>query len=272
MNDPSPRDKPVPNERNREKVEERIRNGSTPNGPPRRRWRRLRRLALRIALGFGGMVMAYAIAMAVLSSIPLNGEAGRTGPIDIYVRSNGVHVDLILPVRNNRFDWTPVAPVEDVANPADAGAAPWIVVGCGDREFYRSVPSFRDLTPGFALGAGLGRHGFALHLVRQHAVEEGPSCRCLALTEAQYDALVAFILESGVPDANGRLVTVADMPGSGSLDAFYEAKRRYHVFFTCNTWSNLALKRSGLPCCVWTPIAAPILRHLPPPSPSGEMP
>ena len=47
--------------------------------------------------------------------------------------------------------------------------------------------------------------------------------------------------------------------GFGATDAFYEARGCYHPFFTCNTWCNLALKRAGLPCCVWTPFASPIL-------------
>ena len=62
-------------------------------------------------------------------------------------------------------------------------------------------------------------------------------------------------------DADGRLVLLAGASGFGATDAFYEARGRYSPFFTCNTWSNLALKRAGLPCCVWTPFARPILRH-----------
>ena len=90
-------------------------------------------------------------------------------------------------------------------------------------------------------------------------MEEGPDCVRLALTESQYDALVAFLLESGVRDETGRLVPLAGASGFGATDAFYEARGRYHPFFTCNTWCNLALKRAGLPCCVWTPFASPIL-------------
>ena len=64
-------------------------------------------------------------------------------------------------------------------------------------------------------------------------------------------------------DATGRLVPLADTTGFGATDAFYEAHGRYSPFFTCNTWSNLALKRAGLPCCVWTPFASPILDRVP---------
>jgi len=39
----------------------------------------------------------------------------------------------------------------------------------------------------------------------------------------------------------------------GKNDVFYEARGRYHMFFTCNTWANNALKKSGLPAALWAP-------------------
>ena len=229
-----------------------------PAPSPAKRPRRLRRFLRRAALALVGAVALYFLAAVVLSAIPLNRGTGRCGPVEIFVRSNGVHVDLVLPVRNDRFDWDPVAPPADAADP-HAAAVPWVAIGWGDREVYRRVPTWNDLTPGLALRAGLGLHGAALHAERLFAVEEGPDCRRLALTESQYDALVAFLLESGVRDEDGRLVPLAGASGFGATDAFYEARGRYHPFFTCNTWCNLALKRVGLPCCVWTPFASPIL-------------
>ena len=149
--------------------------------------------------------------------------------------------------------------MSDAADPR-AAAAPWIAIGWGDRDIYRKVPTWSDLTPGLALRAGLGLDGAALHTARLFVVEEGPDCVRLALSEEQYGALVAFLLESGLRDETGRLVPIAGTPGFSATDAFYEAHGRYSPFFTCNTWSNLALKRAGLPCCVWTPFASPILR------------
>lgn len=38
----------------------------------------------------------------------------------------------------------------------------------------------------------------------------------------------------------------------GKTDAFYEAKGKYSLFKTCNTWTNNALKASEQRACVWT--------------------
>ena len=116
---------------------------------------RFLRVALRAALALAGAVALYFLAALVLSAIPLNRGAGRSGPIEIFVRSNGVHADLVLPVRNDRFDWGPVAPASDAADPR-AAAAQWVAIGWGDRDIYRKVPTWDDLTPGLALRAGLG--------------------------------------------------------------------------------------------------------------------
>ena len=123
-----------------------------PAPSPAKRPRRLRRFLRRAALALAGAVALYFLAAVVLSAIPLNRGAGRSGPVEIFVRSNGVHVDLVLPVRNERFDWGPVAPASDAAYPR-AAAAPWVAIGWGDRDIYRKVPTWDDLTPGLALTA-----------------------------------------------------------------------------------------------------------------------
>ena len=34
--------------------------------------------------------------------------------------------------------------------------------------------------------------------------------------------------------------------------ALYEAKGKYSLFYTCNTWANDGLKSAGLKACYWT--------------------
>ena len=225
------------------------------------RHRRLRRaLSLAISLGTA-IVGGYLLAAVVFSAIPLNRGAGHRGDIGVYVLSNGVHIDLVLPVRNERFDWTRVAPPSDVASPIAANA-PWISFGWGDRGFYLNVLDWGDLTAATALRAVSGMDGTALHAERFfHIPAEGADCHRLDLDATQYDALVAFLLESGVRYADGRLVPVAGATDHGQTDAFYESRGRYSPLFTCNTWANTALKRAGAPCCLWTPFPYPILRH-----------
>ena len=225
------------------------------------RHRRLRRAVSLAVRSAAGLVAAYLLAAVVLSAIPVNGGAGHRGPNVVFVLSNGVHTDLVLPVRNARFDWAPVASSADAADPR-ADLAPWIAFGWGDRGFYLNVPSWNDLTVCSALRALSGVDGTTLHVTRLFRLPpEGPDCSRLELDDAQYDALVAHVLESGVRDASGRFVPVAGTAGHGPCDAFYEATGRYSPFFTCNTWANAALKRAGAPCCLWTPFSGAVLRH-----------
>ncbi len=225
------------------------------------RYRLLRRAIAALLAVPALLAAAWLAAAGTLSAIPLNQGEGHRGGITVYVLSNGVHIDLVLPVRNERFDWTDIAPAADVASPI-AADAPWIAFGWGDRGFYINVPEWSDMTAATALRAVSGFDGTALHAERFFAMpDEGSDCRRLDLDATQYDALVAFLLESGVRDAGGRFVPVAGAVGHCETDAFYESRGRYSPLFTCNTWVNTALKRAGAPCCLWTPFSSPILHH-----------
>ena len=66
---------------------------------------------LKFALRFFGAIVLfiflYAVAVITLSYIPVN--AGfvphDNGGIVIYLRTNGVHTDLVLPIKNDIKDW-----------------------------------------------------------------------------------------------------------------------------------------------------------------------
>lgn len=224
------------------------------------RRRRLRRV-LAVVLGVPAAAAAAWLAAAlVLSAVPLHRGAGRGGAIPVYVLSNGVHADLVVPVRTAVHDWSAIVPASDAADPR-AAAAPWLALGWGQRDFYLRVQRWENLTPGIALRAVSGGGGTVLHATRLFAIGEGPDCARLDLTEEQYRALVGRLLANGVRDASGRLVRVEGAAGYGATDAFYEARGRYTPLFTCNTWANEALRRAGAPCCLWTPFPGPILRH-----------
>ena len=72
-----------------------------------------------------------------------------------------------------------------------------------------------------------------------------------------YKALIAYIKQSFQVDSNGNIIYIKANT-YGSNDAFYEAKRVYGLFFTCNTWANSALKACNQKACLWTPFQSGI--------------
>ena len=55
----------------------------------------------------------------------------------------------------------------------------------------------------------------------------------------------------------------------GENDAFYEAVGSYNLFYTCNTWTNNALKAMHTDAALWTITEQGLFHHHPPQPPSG---
>ncbi len=72
------------------------------------------------------------------------------------------------------------------------------------------------------------------------------------LNKDQYKGLVAYIDSSFRRDAKGNTLNIKTNANYNNQDAFYEAKRKYNLFYTCNTWANGALKACGQKAALWT--------------------
>jgi uncharacterized protein (TIGR02117 family) len=81
------------------------------------------------------------------------------------------------------------------------------------------------------------------------------------ISNDQYKRIVAFIDSSFKRDAAGNVINIKTNTNYDNNDAFYEAKRKYNLFYTCNTWANNVLKAGGQTACVWTPFDKGIFYH-----------
>jgi hypothetical protein len=101
-----------------------------------------------------GLPAAYVLAALLGSLIPVNrGWQEPTGGVTVYIADNGVHADLILPVRAAGLDWAPFIPHSDMA---DASGEQWIGFGAGERHVYLDTPTWADISPRTALAATAG--------------------------------------------------------------------------------------------------------------------
>ncbi|MFZ6647079.1 TIGR02117 family protein [Undibacterium sp. TJN25] len=205
------------------------------------------------------LALLYAAVAWTLVLFPLNsGSAAAAPAIDAYVLSNGVHTDLVFPVKSKLIDWESRFPKKDFAAvPADAD---YIAIGWGDRDFYLNTPEWKDLTLSRALGALTGRHGALLHVTYLRKADLLQQAYTMRLSEDSYRELILHV-ESSARLQDGRSVAV---PGRyGSQDAFYEALGSYSVFTTCNTWTGTGLRRAGIKVSRWTPFDTLVVWHLP---------
>jgi uncharacterized protein (TIGR02117 family) len=205
--------------------------------------------------------LLYAVAALALGYLPVNRDfQPATGGTEVFVCSNGVHTDFVLPVTTSVIDWSKRFPARDFGAPV--AGFDHLGIGWGDLAFYRGTPRWRDFHIGTALHALAGLGPSALHV--QYRRRPGPLEKCgrLAIDDAQYRALADYIDGALLASAAGDAAVLA-APGYGASDAFYIAVGRFSLFKSCNVWVGQGLKSAGLPSGVWTPFAFQVLDHLP---------
>src|SRR5258708_39581383 len=112
----------------------------------RRRKMKSGRWVGRILAALLALPALYLVAALIGSVVPVNrGWAEAAQGTTVYLADNGVHADIIMPVKANGLDWGPLIPNRDFSA-ADPGAR-WIAFGSGARRVYLNTPTWWDLTP-----------------------------------------------------------------------------------------------------------------------------
>ena len=213
------------------------------------------RSALKIigytAGGLTAVAGLYVGTAFVLSRITVPKADPNAAPdVEIYLHTNGVHTDLVLPIKTPLHDWSQQLSIQDI--PSRDTTMRYVAFGWGDKGFYLDTPTWAELKFSTAFVATFWLGSAAMHTTYFHSIGPGPDTVTLRLSRAEYARLVAYILASFRYDAAGRVQHIAGH-SYGHDDAFYEAHRVYSFLYTCNTWTNNALKASGQKACFWTP-------------------
>lgn len=199
-------------------------------------------------------IMAYLAIAFGLAAIPVH--ANHNGnDITLYLISNGVHVDIAMPLQNEVFDWS------NIVSPSDSLSgspqAHYVAIGWGERNFYLNTPTWSDLSARTALQALSGINQTLMHVSFYPTISENERIVRFRVSREQYRQLSHHIRQSFVLSSN-RAVALPHVYYHQN-DAFYPAHGRYHLFNTCNSWVNRQLKDSGIQAIYWTPFAHHLL-------------
>ena len=204
-------------------------------------------------------ISIYLLAAYALARVPVNAGAAPGNDVTLYLLSNGVHTDVVLPLRTPEFDWTPYLRFEHTRG-GDTTAR-YVALGWGDKNFYLNTPTWADLTAATAFKAATGLSSAAVHATFYGQLQESETCVKIPVGRDDYRRLVDFVRQSLRQSADGQLVHIPTPAIYGQNDAFYEAHGRYSLLHTCNTWTNNALKSAGRKACWWTPFGSGIFYH-----------
>ncbi|MCW1969002.1 MAG: TIGR02117 family protein [Anaerolineae bacterium] len=201
-------------------------------------------------------LIAYFAAVLVLGLIPRNASfrpySGNDG-VEIFVRSNGVHTDLVFPIQHPLFDWR-TQPLWAAFQPDPSHTH--ISVGWGSRELYLNTPTWADLTPqiAFVSLSGLGQSLMHVELLPTPAPDAN-TVR-LSLSPSQYRQLVAYALGAFASPTSHAI------RGYTPTDVFFPAKGWYHLFNPCNEWTRRGLTHIGVRTPIWSPFDPFLFWHL----------
>jgi len=223
---------------------------------------KIRKAGLYLLAAVGSFILLYISFAYLLFFLPVNSKAAAEGAkeLSIYVMSNGVHTDIVVPVKNDIMDWSTMTSFENTQSKDTTFK--YAAFGWGDKGFYLQTPQWSDLKFSVAFNAMFHLGSTAMHVDFIHDMHENNNCKKIRISRAQYEKLVGYIKESFKYNEQGRVIQIQHVDaGYGPDDAFYEAKGAYDLFNTCNTWANSALKACDQKACWWTPVDKGILHQ-----------
>lgn len=205
---------------------------------------------LYLLLTFIAIVALYLLSAFCLSRITVDAESNSSQDVAIYIITNGIHTDIVVPVVNSQIDWTKELKYSNTVS-RDTSMK-YLAMGWGDKEFYLETPEWADLKFRVAFNAAFGLGSAAIHASFHKKMTESESCKKIIISKAQYARLIQYIDGSFKKNADGHVINIRTSANYGNHDAFYEANGSFSMFYTCNTWANDGLKKSGQKACLWT--------------------
>lgn len=187
----------------------------------------------------------YGITAIILSNITVNDTLKKTianNSKSVYLVTNGVHLDIVIPKNNINSSL-----IKELVTTNDEN---YLAFGWGDENFFINTPNWGDLTFTNAFKAMFLKSSTLMHVTRYK--QKKPTWVKVNINEQQLHKLNTFIYKSFKLDSNNAKILIPNVSYADN-DNFYKAHGSYSCLKTCNSWTNIAFKNSGLKAAYWTP-------------------
>ncbi|WP_375578877.1 DUF2459 domain-containing protein [Marivirga tractuosa] len=201
------------------------------------------RIIFKYVLYFLLIPISYVAVSFILGAITVDrSETQESSDKTIYLASNGVHLDIVLPKES--IDSLLLADLIYNAN------EDYLAFGWGDENFYLNTPTWGDLTMKTAIKAVFFKSPSLIHITRFRNKQR--DWIEIKITKTELRRLNSYIFQTFILNKNQEKILLKDQ-GYTLRDDFYKAKGHFYLFKTCNSWVNTGFKESGLKACLWTP-------------------
>ena len=191
--------------------------------------KKITKYLLRSILFFIAFILLYLFAAFCLSRITVDKEEGTTAEVTIYIKTNGVHTDIVVPVKNETIDWSREVLFSNT-HLTDTTNMQWLAMGWGDKGFYLETPTWNDLKFSTAFKAAFALSTTAIHATFYSSLAENKSCKKIMISSTQYKRLVEYIHKSFMQNETGQVIPIVTDANYNNADAFYEGKE---IFKCC---------------------------------------
>lgn len=205
---------------------------------------------------FFGFLIVYLIISLVGGAI-VTGNLKKKGDLYIYVQSNGIHTDICLPADSESMKWRDFLPPSHFPKNENFD---FVTIGWGDKGFFLDTPKWSELKFSTAFNAVFLPSPTAMHVKYGKEPPITADRKRVYLDKKQYNKLINYVKESFVTQDN--IVDLIENKGYTVSDNFYEARHSYHLFRTCNIWTNEALKKAGIRTGIYALFPDGIISHL----------
>jgi len=212
----------------------------------------------RFILGILAFVVVYVLVVFITSHIQVNSSPEKSDDVTIYINTNGVHTDILVPLTNEVKDWK--SSIRFDHTKSKDGIMQYVAFGWGDKGFYLDTPEWSDLKASTAAKAAFYLGTSAMHTRFYNVVKDDAECVKVTISKDDYKDMVKYIEDSFLLDANNNVQWIPNQ-SYGQYDAFYEGKGKYSLFYTCNTWANNCLKAGHQKAALWTVYDKGIFYH-----------
>ena len=204
----------------------------------------------RLFFWSGGLILIYVLIL-LIGLIPANTNFRQAKEgVTIYVVSNAVHADIIVPCDSTTIDWIDEFKGHQFAESIQQESH--VAFGWGDRGFFLETETWDDLKISTAAKALLIPSSSCMHVTFTRP-EYYSDPVAVTISNEQYGDLVDFI-DSSFEKNQQQDRKQIDGYAYSTRDAFFDAVGNYHMLNTCNSWVGRGLNHAGV--CV--PVLSPM--------------
>jgi uncharacterized protein (TIGR02117 family) len=205
-------------------------------------------------LGLIAVIIPIALVIGCLIPTKWRSSEKLGCEFEICVEDVGIHTNIILPIKNEAFDWDKHLSLRELGK-----SYRYLSFGWGDRLFYIQTPTSADFKLSNALDALLTPGPSVMYVQGITNLSETAPIKCVKLNRQDYLSLVKYVQDSFQLDNRKQAIFAAN--GYNANGSFYEAKGTYSIFKTCNVWTGEALRSADLNTPLWTALAPAIMWH-----------